>query len=461
MNVIGGLERLLQFGRDLGRGVLVTPVDASVECANLYQTVAALQESAPIHSPLVDSLTLEKARRHWRECRPDISRLHNREIRILCWDPTTAMTTDFVKAIGVHPLFFRKRVWIEGMASCYFDSWRTMERPELLEAVLGAAARQPAAGKSWLAMCGSHSSDIFSSQAHVFLARSALDRRQPIEYELGRWNLAGRSSRLREATFEAAIEEWLRRYSLLFEGNSDWLTEASLELDVLLKEILPFAAPNSRQYYHVISHLILSKSAARDGVIQKQLQAWILTNSLLGDPRHPSNLSKWNLVTPDAMRLFKSWLAKGDLLFFFEAVIPDREDPHGRKPFWLQYINQVEDSSVALCAKDRERLERADTEKFSYARVADSFDVSAFLMRFRTREGDIIVIEFSKTGNAIYIHHAPTFEKHIGSLRSAQFRVGSSRGLRHETKITKLDHRGQWQREVRAYLASEHGIRPR
>jgi hypothetical protein len=44
----------------------------------------------------------------------------------------------------------------------------------------------------------------------------------------------------------------------------------------------------------------------------------------------------------------------------------------------------------------------------------------------------------------------------------AEFRVGSDRGLKHATNLAKFIHhpRGQWQRDVRGYLAGEHGIRP-
>ena len=454
-----GLNRLGRFGHDLRRGVLITPVDATTECADLHRVVAALQESQPRRVLQADPVTLDKARRRWNDCRPDISGLHHREIRILCWDLETALNPAFVRAVEAHEPFRRKRIWIEGLAAAYFAGWRTMREPDRLEQVLRTASRQPCAGKGWLSLCGTHAPDIFSVRANAFLARNAFDRKTSIDTELARWNLDGHSQ-LRESTVDAAIEEWLRRYLLPLENMAD--ARAITELKILFEELFPIAGASSAQFHDAVGKVILTKRAGAAGAVQDAIQTWVVKSGRLGDPRHPRNLPKWNLIDPEAVRRFKSWLAKGDLLFFFEFVIPDGQDPHGRKPFWLQYISQVEDSRVVLCAKDRERLQRNTREQFSFGKVTDSFEVSAFLMRFRAKHGEIIVVEFSKSGNRVYIHAAGQFEQHLGSLRSVEFRVGSERGLKHVTHLARFTHHppSQWQRDVRTYLAGEHGIRP-
>lgn len=459
MKLVTALDRLGRLGDDLARGVLITRVDATAECADLQRMVAALQEAQPRRVPHADIMTLEKTRHRWKDCRPDITGLHYREIRILCWDLDTALDPAFVRAVDAHEAFRRKRIWIEGLASAYFAGWRSMRDPERLEQVLQTASRRSCTGKGWLALCGTHAQDIFSARANAFLARNAFDHKIPIDTELARWSLEGHSQ-LREATVEAAIQEWLRRYLMPLENMAD--TRAMTELKILFEELLPVASASSTQYYDAVSKVILSQRAEAAGVVHDAVQAWVLKSPRLGDPRHPRNLPKWNLVDPEAVRRFKSWLAKGDLLFFFEFVIPDGQDPHGRKPFWLQYISQVEDSRVVLCAKDRERLQRTSREQFTFGNVTDSFEVSAFLMRFRAKHGEIVVVEFSKSGNRVYIHAAGPFEQHLGSLRSVEFRVGSERGLKHVTHLARFTHhpRGQWQRDVRAYLAGEHGIRP-
>jgi hypothetical protein len=76
-------------------------------------------------------------------------------------------------------------------------------------------------------------------------------------------------------------------------------------------------------------------------------------------------------------------------------------------------------------------------------------------MKFRGRE-ETVVVEFSKPGNAIYIHAAPVFAKTLGTLRQSEFRISSERGLKHASRLEKFNHiqpNEKWQREVRNFLA--------
>jgi fermentation-respiration switch protein FrsA (DUF1100 family) len=149
-------------------------------------------------------------------------------------------------------------------------------------------------------------------------------------------------------------------------------------------------------------------------------------------------------------------------LFFFDFVIPDRRDPHDRKAFWLQYLDLVEDSRVALSSSDRYRLRAQTTGPLTYANITDSMEVSAFLMRFRGKE-EIVVVEFSRTGNAVYIHAASEFARVLGSLRGTEFRISSDHGLKHFSRLQKFNHmqpNEKWQREVRNFLAAM-GVRLR
>jgi hypothetical protein len=134
-----------------------------------------------------------------------------------------------------------------------------------------------------------------------------------------------------------------------------------------------------------------------------------------------------------------------------------RDDPHGRKDFWLQYIEQVEDFNVALCDDDARRL-RSSTranERLSYWPVAGASDVSAFLMRFRGAQG-LVFVEFSKSGNALYVHNAETFEQRVGGLRPyidnrtvvpRAFHLQND--LKHRTRLDKQPHHvSTWRAKV-------------
>lgn len=464
MTSLEALDRFARFGSDLCRGNLCAAIDPAHECRDLNLAIAALTESRPRTVAAADGVSLQTARARWRESRPSITGLHQREIRILCWDPDTALDPQFIQAVAGHPAFRRKRVWIEGLAIAYFGAWRTMPAPDLIENVLRAATAPPGSQRGWLGRCGSQAADVFSATADMFFARNALDRGISVVEELKNWGLED-NTQFRQTVVEAAIGEWLRCYLEPLEGLAQG--PGIRELKTLLDGLLPMASVTSPKYYDAVGRLILSTGLSA-GPLHELLKTWILNSGRLGDPRHRANLPKWNKVATEAVSRFKSWLAKGDLLFFFEFVIPDRQDPHGRKPFWLQYIDQVEDSMVLLCARDRDRLP-AGSDQFRFGTVTDAGDVSAFLMRFRTMRGEVIVVEFSRPGNSIYIYQAVYFERHVGDMRTGKFAISGEHGLKHLHRATGQQERGQqgrfahhagWQSDVRAFLAGL-GIRPR
>jgi hypothetical protein len=83
-------------------------------------------------------------------------------------------------------------------------------------------------------------------------------------------------------------------------------------------------------------------------------------------------------------------------------------------------------------------------------------DTSAFLLDF----GRIIVVEFSRVGNAVYIYE----QREVPAL-SADFWSNSRFSIRDLKDKTccigknSISHIGDWQREVRTLLA-QYGIHP-
>jgi hypothetical protein len=156
-----------------------------------------------------------------------------------------------------------------------------------------------------------------------------------------------------------------------------------------------------------------------------------------------------------ASQKVRSWLAQRDIVFFFDFVLPDRRDEHRRKDFWLQYVDKVQESQVALCPEDRFRLKAEVKEQMAYTNIRDN-KVSAFLMRF-SGHPDIVAVEFSQSGNAVYFYDANVFRTAVGSFQQLSFRVTE---LKHHSHIDKFTHYppGVWQQRVRSFLASR-GIR--
>jgi hypothetical protein len=195
------------------------------------------------------------------------------------------------------------------------------------------------------------------------------------------------------------------------------------------------------------------------------LRAAVLSSEHFGDPRKPANRNNWALVPDDARRRFMQWLAKEDLRFFFEAVMANTPDPHGRQAFWSRYLDsdRLVDSCVALSTADMDFLRSRGLLKRdqAYSRAVGAQDsVSAFLLRFRTSTGDVIAIEFSQAGNAAYFHDGNEFDRRMGGLHRPQFDI-----VAHlKNTITELDpppgfgmtwdwHRQGWQDKFRRALS--------
>jgi hypothetical protein len=213
-------------------------------------------------------------------------------------------------------------------------------------------------------------------------------------------------------------------------------------LDSLLR--LPMVDPTTLQD---VAGKVIVWAPDSDDRLGSVLRDWLLSDARFGDPRLPANQSKWSTMSKPARERMTRWLAKGDLLFFFDFVMPAHKNPQGRKDFWLQYIDQVVDSAVALSPIDAHRLQLSVTEKLRYAKAdSPSDDVSAFIMRFRGNE-EFVVAEFSQSGNAGFFHPAEFFDASLGGMRSRRYEVSTGpRGLkRPNNAILRYVHIGDWQ----------------
>jgi hypothetical protein len=406
-----------------------------------------------------DSVSVQAARHKWINTGRDLTRLNSREIRVLCWDSATALDPAFADGLTHHPDFRRKRIWIEGVISAYFSTWRQMRDPEKVETLLRDVIRSYGGVGEWMSRCRQHADEVFSNRAAQFLAVRTRSGSKQVQETLNEWNLS-HSAGLGPAVAVAIVEDW----SACFKRDAARLSgdQALQRLKELTEGLLTFPTITNEVFGKAISDVLVCDKVLVWENVQKFLKTYVLKHSRLGDPRLPINAAKWNVISAEGRRRFVSWLAQDDLLFFFDFVIPDRNDPHDRKAFWLEYLDFVEDSRVALSNSDRYRLRSQTTGALTYANITDSMDVSAFLMKFRGRE-EFVVVEFSKPGNAVYIHAAAEFTRVLGTLRRTEFRISSERGLKHPSRLEKFNHiqpNQKWQREVRNFLA-KMGVRLR
>ena len=163
----------------------------------------------------------------------------------------------------------------------------------------------------------------------------------------------------------------------------------------------PYWPPSN--FKAAVQELLMAYRSEGSSVGRDRLKKFILSDGRLLDPRLPRNSTNWNGISDIAKAVFIQWLSKDDIELFFNHVLHGtREDPHGRKPFWLSYIKQVARSRPLLDSQAESRwLAGANTRnRGNYGRMEATAATSAFLLDF----GRVTVVEFGQVGNAAFVY---------------------------------------------------------
>jgi hypothetical protein len=183
-----------------------------------------------------------------------------------------------------------------------------------------------------------------------------------------------------------------------------------------------------------------------------------LLKSTFGDPRSPLRSDGWTEVSRLYEFGFRGLLAslcEQDLEFFFSQAMQEPD----RHKFWLQYLSELERTGCVLdrtpqrrlYAKLQERPELHGAIDRAHAFVGAS-DVQAFYLVFRT----IVVIEFSRKGNAAYVYTREYFEKQLEQrIRRGVVDDEAELKVQQDAKYRILHHKGSWQNDAAVWLASE------
>lgn len=450
-STVDALERLQHAVRNV-EGVLGEPLDVARQLEPMAMWLESAEASlgGSVQSPPAGAVQDAVAR--WHRSGGSLARISDRDVRLLCGEPTVATSLAFVRSLREESKTLVRRQWIERLANSYFSEWRRMEQPALVEQLLRQAVTHPGNRSRLLRRWAPEAWNLFSEKAAQWLGRSIVDRGLPPGDLLDLWGIE-KESRLGVAAVRAAIDEWAERFRRV---NEDWRPSGIGTAGELYQQLVDYLLPSPvlerGAVASAVSDVILWPHIHSSEPVMAHIRQLLLKDGRFGDPRLDKNKANWALMKDGARRRALSWLAKEDLLFFFEFVI--REDPHGRKDFWLQYIEQVEDSNVALCDEDVYRLKASTraSERLSYWAVVGAGGVSAFLMKFRGAQG-LVFVEFSKPNNALYVHDADTFEQHVGGLRPMSghwpkaFHL--SHDLKHHLKLDKQSHHvSTWREKV-------------
>lgn len=370
-------------------------------------------------------------------------RLEDRAVRYLCWEPDVATDPRFQAYLDLEQVDPGSRS-LQGLVRACHARWSS----EFLEGPVIKKVRRRLENYSGmnrlLFRWKDASSTILGPQGSKEFATHMIGGRQSIKTHCESWGIDGQTPYVREAVRQAV------RYC------RDQMERNTALSQYLLTELLPWTEWPLEDFKAEIGETILHPAVMATQEIREPLTTLVLGDDRLRDPRLPKNARNWAGV-PDEVRLrFIQWLSIVDIGFFFEHVLPDGKDPHGRKTFWLQYVSRILKSRPLLNRDDEARLQtimqriKAQIGHFGHMKGTVS---SAFLLDF----GPIMVAEFSRVG-ACYV-----YEKHVVNKVISDFwtpRPFIEYTLKQSNIcVERIVHRQWWEGKMAGVLA-RYGIRP-
>lgn len=328
-----------------------------------------------------------------------------------------------------------------------------MDAPEELEILLkNAIASCPRVSPAINRWRGAQS--LFSAQAAEALAEFIVNKQSNIQTVL-KLQYVGPATLLALNTHAKVAQlagKRFRQMEISSDEQSnlrylDWMIK-----DVLTDTLMPGAL------HAAVSTLILSRSAEKSEAFQQTLRSYVQSCTRLGDPRLRQSAPNWRDMDPEAAQRFLSWLAKENILFFFNTILPRNDENRRRADFWLRYHKQIRDFQVAISEQDYWKLKakKSSVDLPLHSRVTHG-SASAFLMKFQGHGSDFIIVEFSETGHAAYVYERAAFEAKNVNLRTPTFQLNGH--LKHDGRMDRILHLGTWEFGARQKLA-ELGIRP-
>jgi hypothetical protein len=439
MTLMRALQDFAALPRELSLNPLATPWDPKVELRKLDTAVTELKAAAASLRPP----NPDKIKHLANKCKSagyKLTGFELRDIRLMSWDSELLANEVFRSHLAEYVRSAKIKPNLLVLSKVYFSNWGNHVQPEIFEQMLRILANSQGGYTPLLKRYKEHANAIFDSKAHSFLGRLVFSsEQQSVPSVLSDWDIAPTTP-----LASAVIENFADRGLSEFCGGQTWVLDA-------LTATLNLPATGVKTFQKVAERLILSEQADRSEVVRKKIEAFVLDHQRLGDPRLQHNMPKWVGIDPAAQRKFKTWRATKDLVFFFRNVMRQGSDPHGRKDFWLRYVDQVEDSVVALCPTDLQRLALAlSNEQVHHCKIIENQQVSCFMMRFRGAKEGLVVAEFSNVGRVRFFSY-DAFVKNVGSMNKSEFRLKELKT--DEGVIESFSHTPLWKEKARNTLA--------
>lgn len=457
-----GLARLNLDLTELQQTLLSGSIDPAPYLRELVRTVGRLEakfERISLPKPPLDA---DVVWLRWQEVKQDLSLLDAREVRTLCVSPKTAMKRRFVVALAANPDGLKRWSNFYGFVQAYFAHWRKMDEPQSAEKLIQSMlvkGRLPRTSRMLDLWRGSHF--LFSPDAARRISEIIIRDRKLVPQVCAEYYVEP-SSALALAAHEQAAA--LSVAELIHRDQRVGQETALRELQWIAGNLLT-ASLSPTLYREAMSKLIVSRLAEGMPAFQSALVDLVHSDDRLGDPRLAYCAPNWRTMPSEAKERLLAWLAKDTLQFFFDTLVPKNDKNRRRAEFWLEYAKKpgkIKDFQVAVSAEDLPKIRASRAKTIPrYSTIAYG-KTSAFLMVFEGFGKDYVVIEFSETGNAVYIYERKVFEASGASMRSNSYDMAEDLKRKDDAEDRLLhptETRDGWETKARRRLA-ELGIRP-
>jgi hypothetical protein len=374
-----------------------------------------------------------------------IDTLERNTVRYLCWEREAVEEPEFYKYIrkSIDRLSSRE---IKGLVTTIHLNWRNESHADAIVGFTLERLKRFGGRDRTIEKWKTGSEMLLGKSAAAVFARDVLlSSLRDIKSAAELWALNEESAFMRYAAVNAAEQ------AMGYFGQKSSIT--SYVLDHLL--YWDGWKINAEGFRYIVKRLILHPRATS---LAEDLRKKILTHSQLGDPRLPANRNKWIGIDAEARQKFIGWLARRDIVFFFDHVLKGR-DVHGRREFWLRYVESMVSSRQLL--SDYTAFEFRNNKDVSFGRLSSGSNKAAFVIDF----GDVLAVEFSDVG-CIYIYMKSEFERlrvdiwSSGPIREYQLKnqgIPDERRIIHRAiaKIVNVD----WRNNAANVLA-RFGVRP-
>ncbi|OFJ49984.1 hypothetical protein BA896_015165 [Janthinobacterium lividum] len=193
-----------------------------------------------------------------------------------------------------------------------------------------------------------------------------------------------------------------------------------------------------------------------------------LTVNWWGNPWLPSNETRWGGVIPEARAMVSDWLKAEIIETFFTKLAEDGSADPRRMQFWKRYVKSIDHMEFALGSNARNSTESdfVALRKKMHG-LTCNLDASGANNAFIMTMGNLVAVEFSGMGNALY-----GYDKRKGlpfdSQKLLRLPTTAANSLKQKARsVLKESHKdgvgswAKWEQNFETILRRDFGIEPR